>query len=226
MTITREQFASDFLLELSKPVSVNNLKSVVVWASSENTQAENNPLATTLQFEGSTNFNEVGVKNYATYQEGLAATKATILNGDYGAILACFDKSASPAETCSTIENSVWGSKPSSQLVADVLADYDAYANTPVGGTGSEVDPNTPTETTTKPELQIGSQGAEVEKLQTFLNEDCGQHLTVDGVFGEFTQLSVRNFQRFFGIQVDGIVGPQTWSVVDYVEALHGQPES
>lgn len=220
MTITREQWASDFLLAINKPVGVNNLKSVITWIASENSGALFNPLDSTLQYEGSSDFNEAGVKNYATYEEGLQATKATILNGLYTGILGALEANASPAETCSTIENSPWGSKPSSALLAEVVADYDKYANVAIAGTANESEPEpTPvSEPVTDPTLEIGASGPAVSALQEFLNAN-GQHLVVDGEFGELTKLAVQNLQRFFRLAVDGIVGPKTWEVINYLKA-------
>ena len=225
MTVTREQFASQLLLDLSKPVSVNNLQSMVAWSSSENTQAENNPYATTLQFEGSSEFNSAGVKNYATLEEGLAATKATLLNGLYGDILSALDRSASPAETCSIVENSPWGSKPSSELVAQVVGNFAEYANHPIGGSAAETAPGTPApvESGDTANLEIGSHGPAVEELQAFLDMNCNQHLTVDGYFGELTKLAVQNLQRIMHLTVDGIVGPQTRAAISYIQAEHGE---
>jgi murein L,D-transpeptidase YcbB/YkuD len=217
--ITREQWASDFLLALSKPVGINNLRSVVTWIASENSKALFNPLDSTLQYEASTDYNEAGVKNYATYEEGIQATKATILNGLYPAILGALDGNVAPAETCSAIENSPWGSKPSSELLAQVVADYDTYANVAIAGTEDESEPApTVDEPTVDPTLQIGDSGAAVSSLQEFLNAN-GQHLVVDGEFGELTKLAVQNLQRFFKLTIDGIVGPQTWEVINYLKA-------
>ncbi|RXI98174.1 N-acetylmuramoyl-L-alanine amidase [Anaerobacillus alkaliphilus] len=48
--------------------------------------------------------------------------------------------------------------------------------------------------------------GEDVKHVQTALN------VTADGVFGPITERAVRNFQRQQRLQVDGIVGPQTWN--------------
>lgn len=52
--------------------------------------------------------------------------------------------------------------------------------------------------------LKVGSQGPEVEKVQTALK------IPVDGKFGPQTKAAVEKFQKDNGLQVDGIVGPQT----------------
>jgi hypothetical protein len=68
------------------------------------------------------------------------------------------------------------------------------------------------------PTLTIGSMGEAVEGLQSALNEYRAvepkiPQLTVDGVFGPHTELAVRTYQAERGLAVDGIVGPQTWTV-------------
>jgi len=40
--------------------------------------------------------------------------------------------------------------------------------------------------------------------------------LRVDGVFGEFTEARVETFQRHFGLKVDGVVGPITWTALEH----------
>ncbi len=52
--------------------------------------------------------------------------------------------------------------------------------------------------------LKVGSQGPEVEKVQTALK------INVDGKFGPQTKTAVEKFQKANGLQVDGVVGPQT----------------
>ncbi len=63
--------------------------------------------------------------------------------------------------------------------------------------------------------LQYGDSGSCVERLQRRLNElglDCGNQLTVDGVFGRITRMRVYAFQGRNRLDVDGIVGPNTRS--------------
>lgn len=56
--------------------------------------------------------------------------------------------------------------------------------------------------------LRRGCRGKEVRKLQRML------HLYEDGIFGELTEESVKNFQRNNSLVVDGIVGDRTWEVL------------
>lgn len=67
-----------------------------------------------------------------------------------------------------------------------------------------------------RPTLRRGSTAPEVAVLQQRLNEDgADPPLAVDGIFGRLTAAAVRAFQRRHGLQVDGIVGPQTWGLLD-----------
>ena len=62
--------------------------------------------------------------------------------------------------------------------------------------------------------LEIGDQGAEVGRLQGWLNFVFPRYhatpLEVDDIFGPMTEAAVREFQSRAGIGVDGIVGPIT----------------
>lgn len=60
------------------------------------------------------------------------------------------------------------------------------------------------------PTLRRGAKGDLVAQLQTFLSKD-GSKLAIDGIFGPGTQSAVRAFQRKYNLDVDGVVGPQTW---------------
>lgn len=134
MTVLVWEFSAEALLAIAKPVSANNIKSLVIWRVAEGSNAAWNLWDSERQEVGDTDYNKVGVKNYDSQQQGIDAFKATILNGDYPQILQALENSELPPVTCSYITNSRWGSKISSQLVADVLMDYDKYANEVVPG--------------------------------------------------------------------------------------------
>ena len=61
------------------------------------------------------------------------------------------------------------------------------------------------------PLYQRGSTGPEVKRIQNRL-QDLGHYRgPFDDIYGGGTESAVRTFQRAEEIQVDGIVGPQTW---------------
>lgn len=65
--------------------------------------------------------------------------------------------------------------------------------------------------------LRKGMVGDDVKELQSKLNElghICG---TADGKFGSRTRYAVKAFQRRHRLKADGIVGPNTWEVLDSV---------
>lgn len=62
----------------------------------------------------------------------------------------------------------------------------------------------------TYPTVRQGSRGEVVTQLQMFL-ANLGSSLQIDGIFGNGTASAVRAFQKKYGLDVDGIVGPKTW---------------
>lgn len=65
-------------------------------------------------------------------------------------------------------------------------------------------------------------QGSSIGYMQQFFNEKCGKSLTQDGVYGGGTRSAVVDFQRFFNLDIDGAVGPQTWNTIQYIAAVTG----
>ena len=64
-----------------------------------------------------------------------------------------------------------------------------------------------------KPVLRLGSQGDAVKELQQLLNK-YDFHLPENGVFGAWTENVVKDFQVRMFLDVDGIVGNQTWQTL------------
>lgn len=63
--------------------------------------------------------------------------------------------------------------------------------------------------------VRNGSRGDAVRALQRELNS-AGKNLSVDGVFGSGTESAVRSYQKSANLDVDGVVGPDTWgSLID-----------
>ena len=71
--------------------------------------------------------------------------------------------------------------------------------------------------------LKRGSKGAKVKELQTKLNK-VGNNLVVDGSFGSATEKAVKEFQKKYGLAVDGIVGPNTIKKLDEVIVSNPKP--
>ena len=88
---------------------------------------------------------------------------------------------------------------------------YEAIRNLNFGNPGYVVYPGSP--------LRLGSRGENVRLMQSYLNAlrqntSDGPELTVDGIFGSATQSRVRIFQRDNGLEVDGIIGRDTWNEI------------
>jgi hypothetical protein len=58
--------------------------------------------------------------------------------------------------------------------------------------------------------LGANSVGAGVKCVQVAYNVLASRGLTTDGIYGTQTILATMDWQRFFGLSVDGIVGPKT----------------
>lgn len=70
-----------------------------------------------------------------------------------------------------------------------------------------------------KPVLRQGSTGDSVMYLQGVIYHKAGGDIGIDGQFGPQTARRVRDVQRLFKLQVDGICGPATWGVIDWLSA-------
>ncbi|PSP15663.1 MAG: hypothetical protein BRC58_11520 [Cyanobacteria bacterium QS_8_64_29] len=59
-----------------------------------------------------------------------------------------------------------------------------------------------------------GSNGEAVKNVQAFLKSNGYLDGSVDGQYGDQTASAVREFQKARDLQVDGIVGPETWGAI------------
>lgn len=76
------------LKSLGAPLTHANINSLVNWQAREGANTYNNPLNTTLPTSGSVGvFNSQGVQEYGTPREGIAATVATLLGGNFNSIV-------------------------------------------------------------------------------------------------------------------------------------------
>ncbi|MFI1172322.1 peptidoglycan-binding protein [Streptomyces melanogenes] len=60
---------------------------------------------------------------------------------------------------------------------------------------------------------------AGIKCVQRAFNAYAGTKLTVDGVYGKNTKDAVVNFQRFWHLPVDGVVGPNTGGTIEFMVA-------
>lgn len=65
-------------------------------------------------------------------------------------------------------------------------------------------------------QVGYGSQGSDVTELQKLLNKN-GYTLDEDGIFGDKTQAAVKDYQQKNNLDVDGIVGNNTWGALTKV---------
>jgi peptidoglycan hydrolase CwlO-like protein len=131
------RWAELLLARLRAPACADNLIAVVAWESAEGTAAAYNPLATTHDYPGATDFNHVGVKNYPSLGDGIQATIDTLALGSptygYGAVLASLAACAPAESTAAAINASAWcrgcaGGLYVLNVVPLVRADYQRFA--------------------------------------------------------------------------------------------------
>lgn len=62
--------------------------------------------------------------------------------------------------------------------------------------------------------LREGMIGLQIESLQEWINlqNDFPMRVTIDGDFGPQTERTVKAYQTLHALEVDGIVGPETWN--------------
>jgi peptidoglycan hydrolase CwlO-like protein len=131
------RWAELLLSRLGAPICQDNLIAVVAWESAEGTAAAYNPLATTHDFPGATDFNSVGVENYPSLRDAIQATNDTLVLGSptygYGAVLASLSMCAPAESTGAAINASSWcrgcaGGLYVVNVVPLVRADYERFA--------------------------------------------------------------------------------------------------
>jgi peptidoglycan hydrolase CwlO-like protein len=131
------RWAELLLSQLGAPICQDNLIAVVAWESAEGTAAAYNPLATTHDFQGATDFNTVGVKDYPSLGAGIQATIDTLVLGSptygYGAVIASLMSCATAESTAAAINASSWcrgctGGLYVLNVVPLVRADYERFA--------------------------------------------------------------------------------------------------
>jgi hypothetical protein len=123
-----EDFYKKLLQKLGAKTTDENLKFLYAWRQSEGKAGKYNPFNTTQSMPGSTNFNSVGVKNYASMDDGLNATVKTLNNGRYNCIVNGLKNNIGAkniSQQCAS-DLKTWGT---GDLVAKVISGYDRGAS-------------------------------------------------------------------------------------------------
>lgn len=68
-------------------------------------------------------------------------------------------------------------------------------------------------------QVGYGSQGSDVTELQKLLNSKGNYNLDTDGIFGDKTKAAVMDYQKQNKLDVDGIVGKNTWGALTQTNA-------
>ena len=110
---TQETWARALLKNLGVPVSPDNVTAIVSWEMAEGghwyNTARFNPLNTTMSEPGATAMNSVGVKAYISWEQGFAATIATLFNGYYAGIIAALERGNDAQAVANAVAASPWG---------------------------------------------------------------------------------------------------------------------
>jgi hypothetical protein len=62
--------------------------------------------------------------------------------------------------------------------------------------------------------------GSAARFFNRFMKEKVGQNtFATSGWYGNRSFVACVNFQKFFGLYVDGECGPQTWNLIAYLDA-------
>ncbi|MBE9125966.1 MULTISPECIES: N-acetylmuramoyl-L-alanine amidase [unclassified Coleofasciculus] len=72
--------------------------------------------------------------------------------------------------------------------------------------------------------LREGDTGLKVKELQQLLKAQNFNPGPIDGIFGAGTTEAVISFQKFHGLDPDGLVGPATWSILERVSKQQQKP--
>jgi Putative peptidoglycan binding domain len=236
---TRAQFVEAVFRKLNVPWTGPNRNIGVAWAAAEGSNALNNPLDTTEEWPLATEFNDVGVKNYPTWQDGIDATVETFNNGDYDGLLAALrSESATVVDKLNAINASPWGTTISETLYGDVQSKFASY-NTEVAGSppDSDVAPTRDKAPSEKEEEAIGRNEHKFADLPVLKEGDSSKSVLIATVllkfFGflvaegedapsdkaepssEFTPAvtkSVTLMQQMYNLKTDGVIGSEMWT--------------
>ncbi|GIJ68491.1 peptidoglycan-binding domain-containing protein [Virgisporangium ochraceum] len=146
----------------------------------------------------------------------------TVKNGDEGDAVAQAQRALRRTPNLGLAVDGEFG-----PLTEAATKDFQKQAGLPVTGVVDEATWQALPTGLPMPVLQRGSKGDVVRNLQTILTMGAYDLWRttpqgVDGDFGGNTETSVRAFQTWARIGVDGIVGPETWNALSALEFVVG----
>lgn len=107
--MTRGQFAYHVLKGIGAPNTLHNRRALQAQMQSEGGSARWNPFNTTQEMVGATDYNWVGVKNYVSAEQGIAATVKTLQYRDYRRVRHALIANYPARKTVRLIGESPWG---------------------------------------------------------------------------------------------------------------------
>jgi len=137
--MTRDEWAKEFLSRLGVPVTKANRRAIVSWIQAEGGNAKWNPLNTTHDAPGAWDYNWVGVKNYPSFEVGMAAAVETLNYGadrnlyGYRKIRHRLKKGRRAGLTLRAVEASIWGTGGLAlKCLPWVKKSWDYYGSQPI----------------------------------------------------------------------------------------------
>lgn len=113
MGFDQGSWARDLLTRMDYPVNQANMTALLAWQYAEGGHFANaakfNPLNTTKTWPGAESMNSVGVKAYDNYEEGMAATIATLKLPYYNDVRAALKQGDSSRQVINAVIDSPWG---------------------------------------------------------------------------------------------------------------------
>jgi hypothetical protein len=104
-----DAFYGDVLLVLGMPATANRLRFMRAWRQAEGAEASWNPFNTTWSRGRASRYNSVGVGNYATRADGLAATSGTLRLRYYTNLRARLARDDAPELVALSPDLRTWG---------------------------------------------------------------------------------------------------------------------
>jgi hypothetical protein len=140
VSVNRGEFTREVFGRLQFRIDGSTLAFGVAWAAFEGNDALNNPWSTTEDGFGGWDYNDVGVKNYPTLLDGIAATISTLLDSPYEHLRIVLGRRDSTIrEILGALNSSPWGSTVTQTLWRDVVQNYDKYNLVVPGSNQGEV---------------------------------------------------------------------------------------